>query len=232
MKKIFAAFLLFTVSMSSFGQKGWFSLYTDSTELITDANLILKRCINDLKTIKPDMEFDTKAIINTDPRLIFTYNRTVNLPFFEQLDQESISFFYNTAGNEEKGKQVFGSFFNGFFLPHELGHEFQDYIEGSIDGNYESEYFANQFAILWWRKNGNSKELEKCYEYAKLMLSNLPNPVPDGIDVIQYLEENLNKIQDSYGYGFFQFTQFVTIYEDKNLSDFDTFIKEYIGQKK
>ena len=115
-------------------------------------------------------------------------------------------------------------------MPHELGHAFQDVITDSTVGlSYQNEYFANTIAILWWRKHKRIKELELCYEYAKKMWSNLPNPVPKNMSEEVYFTKNYEEAsQNPYTYGYMQFKQFIQIYEDKTLPDFDIFIKKYL----
>ena len=128
--------------------------------------------------------------------------------------------------NREKKHLAY--FFNGFYLPHELAHALQATTEFIIEGSYENEYFANTVAILWWRKHGREKELEQCYKSAKAIFAKLPNPIPAGITIENYFRDNCDKAgQNPFVYGFMQFKQFVLIYEDKKLLDFDTFIKEY-----
>jgi hypothetical protein len=141
-------------------------------------------------------------------------------------------FFYEVAGGEAEGKNAFGLFFNGFYLPHELGHALQDIVEKGSVTSYNNEYFANTVAILWWRKAGKEKELKSCYEAAKKMWTKLPNPVPAGEAEDAYFTKNYEVAsQNPYTYGYMQFKQFIQLYEDKTLPDFDTFIKNYLAKK-
>ena len=71
-------------------------------------------------------------------------------------------------------------------------------------------------------------ELKQCYEYAKKMWSQLPNPVPKEMSIQKFFTENFEVgSQSPYSYGYMQFHQFIQIYEDKTLTDFDTFIKQH-----
>ena len=163
--------------------------------------------------------------------MIYYYDNTVNLPLWEQVIPELKGFFYELAGSEADGRKVFELFFNGYYLPHELAHAMQDSKEGSLSGSYQNEYFANTVAILWWRKQGNMRELKACYDYATKMLAKLPNPLPQNQTMDQYYTVNYEEaIQNPYNYGFLQFSQFVEIYEDKNLTDFDTFVRSYLNK--
>lgn len=101
--------------------------------------------------------------------------------------------------------------------------------KGNIKGSYQEEYFANQVGILWWKKQGRVKELKECYEFAKRVWAKLPNPVPSGSTIEEYFTANYQKAtEDPYVYGYMQFKQFIQVYEDKTLPDFDTFIKSYL----
>ena len=58
-----------------------------------------------------------------------------------------------------------------------------------------------------------------------------PNPVPKGENVEKYFTDNYVKIltdQENAAmiYGFMQFSQFIKIYEDHSLPDFDTFLQK------
>lgn len=227
MKKTFiiSALLLFTISTNA--QKNWFSTYSYSIELLKDARFITEKFTKDIKKSNPTIKFDIKTVIHTTPYLIYFENNTANLPLWEQVIPEQKMFFTDIAGNEKEGKKVFGLFFNGFYLPHELGHAYEYALKGNIMNSYQSEYFANTIAMLWWKKQGQEKSLKLCYKYAKKMWLKLPNPVPDNTTIQDYFRENYEKAsQNPYQYGYMQFKQFIYIYEDKSLPDFDTFIKQ------
>lgn len=236
MKKFTLLLTLTIVVNLAFAQKKWFTLYTDSIALVKDGNQVSTLFENDIKKIIPNIEFDIKTVLHTTPYLIY-YNdngkeKTANLPLWEQVIPQQKQFLYQIAGSEKNGKMVFGLFFNGFYLPHELGHALSAITKGSIINSYENEYFANTIAMLWWRKHKRKKELQMCYEKAKAIWAKLPNPVPDGITIEAFYKENYVKAsQNPVVYGYMQFRQFIQIYEDKTLPDFDTFIKKYINQR-
>lgn len=86
--------------------------------------------------------------------------------------------------------------------------------------------------MLWWRKHLKQKELEACYRIVKEFLPNYPNPVPAGEDEKKWLSDNFIKIAetgDSLSYGYFQFSQFIAVYEDTRLPDFDEFMKKFFN---
>jgi len=231
MKKTTLLIILLSTTIS-FGQKKWFSTYQDSVALVKDATKITETFAKDLKIIDPTFKFEIKTILNTTPYLIFFYKDAANIPLWEQVIPEQKQFFYQLAGSESEGKKVFGLFFNGFYLPHELGHAFEFVLRGNIVNSYESEYLANTVGFLWWKKQHRERELKQCYEYAKKMWAQLPNPVPEGSTVQEYFAKNYEKAsQDPYVYGYMQFKQYIDIYENKDLPDFDTFIKNELHKK-
>lgn len=236
MKKIFALLFLIASTSSAFSQTKWFTLYPDSTSLVTDGNAITKQFTQDLLKLKPDLAFDVKTILNTTPYLIYFYDdgkvKTANLPIWSQVIQPQKEFFYEVSGSQSEGEKAFGLFFNGFYLPHELGHALEKVTKGNIANSYESEYFANTVAILWWKKNGREKELKSCYEMAKRIFAKLPNPVPAGTSIEEYFTKNYEQASTNpYTYGYMQFRQFIEIYENKKLSTFDDFVKQYLAKK-
>lgn len=236
MKKCIFLIALLYSTCHIFAQNEWFSLYQDSTKLTKDAKKITTDFENDIKKISPTTKFSIKAVLNTTPYLIYYDNieRTANLPIWEQVIPQQKNFFYEVAGSEAEGRKTFGLFFNGFYLPHELGHAFQDATNESESGpSYQDEYLANTIAILWWRKHKRNEDLKVCYEYAKKIWSKLPNPVPENMSEVEYFTKNYQEASSNpYVYGYMQFKQFIQIYEDKNLPEFDVFIKKYLKQIK
>jgi len=225
----------FLISYFTFGQKSWFTPYAYSAAMVKDAKIVTAKFTNDIKKIKPDIAFEVESIQNTTPYLIYydEIKKTANLPLWSEVISDQKKFFYTVAGSEKDGQKAFGLFFNGFYLPHELAHALQATVEGTIEGSYENEYFANTVAMLWWRKQGREKDLKKCYESAKAIFATLPNPVPEGITIQNYFKVNYNKAgEDPFVYGYMQFKQFIHIYEDKKLPDFNTFIRNYINNIK
>jgi len=225
--------LLLLLSYEAYSQKKLFRVYTDSTALVEDANNVVSEFTNEVDNISPVFKSKPGAVLNTKPFLIFYSPKSnqVNLPIWDQVIPAQKQFFFELGGSQENGKEIFGLFFNGFFLPHEMGHALQKAADKRESNLYQNEYFANTVAILYWRKENRSVELRKCYEYAKKMVKQLPNPVPDGEDPIKYFNEHYAELgADPYKYGYYQFAQFTKIYEDKTLKSFDEFIREYLSK--
>ncbi len=226
MKKIIVFSLLLSIQIAT-AQKKWFTTYSDSIALVKDANAITKTFTKDIKKCNKNVAYNIKTVLHTTPYLIYFYKDAANIPLWEQVIPEQKQFFYEIAGSEAEGKKFFGLFFNGFYLPHELGHAYEYAVKGETIGSYKGEYFANTVAILWWKKHHREKELKECYEAAKKMWAKLPNPVPEGSTIEEYFSKNYEEASaNPYVYGYMQFKQFIEIYEDKNLPDFDTFIKQ------
>ena len=208
-------------------------MYTDSVSLVNDANEIVTDFTDKVNAISPVFTSKTEAILNTKPFLIFYSPKAnkINLPMWDQVIPAQKEFFYKLGGTEAKGKEMFGLFFNGFFLPHEMGHALQNAANKRKGDLYQNEYFANTVAILYWKRANRTEELRKCYEYAKQMVRQLPNPVPEGEDPIKYFNEHYAELgADPYKYGYYQFAQFTKIYEDKTLEGFDQFIEDFLAK--
>jgi hypothetical protein len=55
--------------------------------------------------------------------------------------------------------------------------------------------------------------------------------VPKNMSEEEYFTKNYEEASSNpYTYGYMQFKQFIQIYEDKNLPEFDSFIKKYISK--
>lgn len=221
--------LLVCFSVGLNAQKNWFETYSDSVALVKDAKEITQKFTADIHKIDPKLPYSVGVVLNTTPYFIFYDREKANIPLWSQMQPEHKALFYELTGSEKAGVEAFGLFFNGFYLPHELAHGFQDKVQGEQDVSYDNEYFANTVAILWWRKQHRENDLKKCYEFAKLMVVKLPNPVPEGKTVAQYFTENYREAtQNPKTYGYMQWNQFIEIYENKTLPDFDAFVKDYL----
>lgn len=233
---LFAAMLL---PVFLYSQTPFFKVYTDSAQLVNDGKLITTDFMQRVKKVDPSLQIQPTAILHTTPYLIYWDDslQTANLPIWQQVIPEQQQFFISlNGGNEAEGLRMFGLFFNGFYLPHELSHAIEwNYVvhthQRKSQGLYMSEYFANTLAILYWREKGRTAELGACYRFAKKMVAQLPNPVPAGEDKIVYFNNNYGKLSSNpYAYGYYQFSQFVEIYEKKDLPGFDRFLEDYLKQ--
>lgn len=224
--------LLANISLSA--QQKLFHTYTDSAKLVTDANELVTSFFTKVKQADASITKAPQAILNTQPYLIFylSENNSVNLPLWSQVNPDLQLFFSKlTHGDESEGKKIFGLFFNGFYIAHELGHAVQFSKEKKTINKYQGELFANTLAILFWRESSNKKQLEKCYNYVNNMLKVLPDPIPAGENEEDYFNKNYERLsKDPDKYGYFQFSQFKSIYEDKSLSTFTTYLKNYLSR--
>ncbi len=230
MKYIITLLLTLSIVNVANAQNKWFSVYNDSTALVSDANEIIHQMSERVGRVNADIKLDNiTAIKNTTPYLIYIDGATVNIPMWEEVIPAQKKFFAEVAGGENEGRAVFGLFFNGFYIAHELGHSIAASAGKKFDNAFDSEYDANVMAVLYWRTTKEKDKLETCYTYAKKMLETLKNPVPENENYKKYITEHYNELgADPYKYGYIQFSQFVEIYENKSLPDFDTFIKNYI----
>lgn len=221
-----------------FSQTPLFKVYSDSAKLVQDAKVVTDDFMQQvyktdasLKAIKPT------AVLNTTPYLIFwdDSSQTANMPIWQQVIPQQKQFFIQlNQNNEAEGLRMFGLFFNGFYLPHELSHAVEWYLvfhtkKRASQGYYMSEYFANTLAIIYWRQKGRTAELEACYKFAKQMIAQLPNPVPEGQDKIAYFNSNYERMTSNpFAYGYYQFSQFVEIYEKKTLPSFEEYLGSFV----
>ena len=228
MKKVLCFSLLILCLQITNAQSKWFTLYQDSVALVKDATILSEKFKKDVYKFKKDNKFTTTTILNTTPYLIFFDGQNkVNIPLWSQVLPELKTFTKEVTGSEEEGKRMFGLFFNGFYLIHEYGHAYQEtYNRASSKPSYQNEYLANTIAMLYWRKVGKKKELKQCYELAKKMFAKLPNPVPKGISKEEYFTKNYEEATKNPSvYAYMQFGQYIEIYEDKNLPDFNRYMK-------
>lgn len=217
------------VSLFSNVQNRWFKTYNDSIALKSDAEKIVQQFSQKVKNANSSIQLDNwKVVKNTTPYFIYIEKKTANLPFWQEVIPQQKDFFIEVSGGKKQGKEVFGLFFNGFYLVHELGHGLADSAGKKFDNAFDSEYDANTISILYWRTTDEKSKLKKCYSYAKKMLKHLKNPVSANENYKEYLTKHYDDISsDPYKYGYIHFSQFVEIYENKDLPDFETLMKGY-----
>lgn len=228
MKNKVIVFVVLLLCCTTNAQNKWFTVYEDSVALVKEANKIAEKFKKDVSSFRKDKKFETTTILNTTPYLIFYDGQNkVNIPLWSQVLPELKAFTKEVTGSEEEGKRMFGLFFNGFYLIHEYGHAYQDtYDFENSSVSYQNEHLANTIAMLYWKKMDKKKELKECYELAKIMFEKLPNPVPEGVSKEEYFTKNYEQAtQNPFVYAYMQFGQFIEIYEDTSLPDFDTFMK-------
>lgn len=223
-KGLFPLIILFFTQISA--QQKLFTTFSDSIQLKKEAEIVVQQFSADIERIYPKTKVLVPVKIDTTPYLIFINKDGIHLPFWEQVIPEQKTFFYDLAGGEKQGKELFGLLFNGFYVIHEMGHSMESAHQIKFKNSYDSEYFANQVAILWWRENGKAKELKQIYEQLNLIIPKLKNPVPEGQTIEQYFTENYEKAgANPYVYGYMQFKQFKEIYEDKKLKTLKDLLK-------
>lgn len=234
MKYIVTLILAIAIVIQTEAQNKWFSTYSDSVALVSDANTIINQMTDRVHHANAEIKLRKNiAVKNTTPYLIYINSNTVNLPMWKEVIPQQKKFFAEIAGGENEGKEVFGLFFNGFYLAHEIGHSISASVGKAFDNAYDCEYDANIIAMLYWRRTNKKNPLKRCYTYAKKMLKTLKNPVPGNENFKKYVTQHYNELAlDPYKYGYIQFSQFVEIYENRTLPDFDTFIKNYTKRQK
>jgi len=230
MKRAFLLLLILT-GINLKAQNNFFQIYTDSVALKNQNDELIRDIETKIKIVVPSFSF--KALKTTIPKTFMPgqYRQKTNkiylLPW-QTGGPPMKEFLTDIGGSEEKGNALAGMFFYGFFLPHEVGHALQFHANAVPKSNYDAEYEANELAVVYWRSKGRQKELQQCYEIAKKALLKLKNPIPENADAKVYMTEHYNELlQDPYKYAYIQFSQIVTVLEDKSLPDFETYVKKY-----
>jgi len=232
MKKLILC--LFLICLSAQAQNNYFEIFTDSTALKTQNDKIILDIETKVKLVAPSFSFNglTTAIPKTfmpgqyrhKPNKIYQTTWQIGGPPME-------GFLTDVGGSPENGKSLAAMFFYGFFLPHEVGHALQYHTKHVPANDYDGEYEANVLAVIYWQSKGKQKELQQCYEMAKMVLSKLKNPIPENADAKKYMTEHYQELlKDPYKYGYIQFSQIVQILEDKSLPDFDAYVRKYFAK--
>lgn len=230
MKHLVCTFIFCTLINYSFSQNQWFEIYNDSTQLVIDYNLLMNDFENQVKQIDSSVNLNGLQFKIVNEGGFYNPNdHTVYLNLYQTTPQWVVDFSTEIAGGKQQGEALSGLFFFGFFMPHEIAHGLQFSLNKQKADEYHNEFEANQIAMAYWKKVGKEKELEKCYKVAKKALLKLKNPIPAGEDEKKYFTKfYLEFVKDPYKYGYIQFQQIVTIYEDKSQPDFDSLIKNII----
>ncbi len=235
MNRIILLVILLVTGGFTFAQNRLFENFTDSTLLRKENDLLIKDFESRVKKIDPKVDFKGLKTVVMDSLYTGYYlpktNRIYLTPW-QTTPQMILDFCTDVAGGKKEGERLSAMFFYGFFLPHEIGHALQFATNTRKDNEYDNEYAASEMALLYWKKRGKDGEMKECYEIAKKALSKLKSPIPEKEDVKKYFTEHYDEMaQDGYKYGYIMFRQIVSVFEDKNLPDFDTYIKRYLSGK-
>lgn len=229
MNKIFLFFYFLILSNLLSAQNKVFEVYTDSAQLIKDNDALITDIENRVKTLDPTFSFKgLRTVTDNSPGGYFLGKQNIIHHATWDIEEKFIGqLAANITGGPEKGKEFVGLFVHGFFLAHEIGHALQYHTGNWNEENfYENEYQASEIALLYWKEKGKTKELNECYELAKLAVSKLENPFPENVDQEKYFTEHYNEFfQNPKKYAYVMFSQIVKVFEDKSLTDFDTYIK-------
>lgn len=233
MKKIALIITFLALANLTFAQNKWFEVYSDSTILISNGDKLVIDFEKQVKNINKTVDLKSlKSKYNLMGPYYSPEENSINFSIWNISPKWYKDFCAEIAGGQQQGEKLFGLFFNGFYVPHELGHALQFAVHNRADNEYDNEYTANIVGLLYWKKKGKDKELKECYEYAKRALLKIKNPIPENEDIKKYFTDHYKEFgQDLYKYGFIQFSQYVKVYEDQSLPDFNTYVKRFTDKK-
>lgn len=129
---------------------------------------------------------------------------------YDDLLDQSKSFFVNILGDENKAKEVYDQYFLKFNIIHEASHVIQREQESIMATAEQGDMFslerrANDMAIAYWKMIDPEfvNEIEKIVDH---FLNTLENPVPEGQDMGKYFNENIGELASNpAAYGYYQF---------------------------
>jgi hypothetical protein len=224
-----------TAQSGSTDQEVLFKLYVDSASLARDGAPIVADFNNRVNRVRPELAFDVGFLVYTTPAMVYYAPKSKNVvtSLYHQLPEEHKAFFNSYSDNEEDAKQFFSVFFNGFYIAHELGHGLvAAYGLSDMKTMYYEEFEVNMIAMNYWSSVGKTAGLEKCYQFAKAFLTKVPDPVPDDVeDRIAWFNEHYAELgPQPEKYAYFQFSQFVDIYENHDRVHIDKYLEIYISQ--
>ena len=222
-------YALLLMSSVTFSQNKLFEIFTDSTALRKENDLIIKDFEARVKKIDNTVSFNGLKTVVKDSLFSGYYLPRTNriyLTRWQSTPKVIVDFCTQVMGNKKDGEKLAGMYFYGFFLPHEVGHGLQFNTKTRKDNEYDNEYEASLLALLYWKERKKDKEMKECYKIAKQVLSKLKNPIPENEDMKQYFTVHYEEMaQDANSYAYMLFKQIVAIFEDKNIPDFQTYIK-------
>ncbi|MBX2965549.1 MAG: hypothetical protein KF845_05340 [Cyclobacteriaceae bacterium] len=235
MKKSIFILALMCVSITGlYAQGQLFSLYADSASLARDVKPMVADFNKRVNTIRPQLDFNVGFVVYTTPGMVYYDPKSNNVvtSLYHELPEEHKAFFATYSANDAEAKKFFAGFFNGFYIAHELGHGLVE-AYGLHDPNamYGEELEANRIAMNYWHSIGKTAELGQCYRFAKAFLEKVPDPVPQGTeDRVAWFNKHYWELgEQPEKYGYFQFSQFVDIYENDDRVPIDEYLSIIIG---
>ncbi|RYG27965.1 MAG: hypothetical protein EOO01_40540 [Chitinophagaceae bacterium] len=235
MKTLFLSVLFLATTTLASAQNELFQFYTDSVKLKNDNDSVIKDFEARVKAVDPSVDLKgVRTVIENGSATGYYLAKTnlIYLPSWETMPPLFKEFGTKVAGSKQRGEELARLFYYGFFLPHEVAHALQFNADKRNGNEYDNEYEANVLATLYWRMKGREKELKRCYEIARNVLTKLKNPIPAGEDPKAYFTAHYDTfVQDPEKYGYIMFYQVVKAYEDKTLPAFDQYVKKMLNRK-
>lgn len=227
--------LLYVSTTGLYAQYKLFSLYADSASLADDAKPMVADFNKRINAIRPQLNYKVGFVVYTTPGMVYYAPKSKNVvtSLYHELPAEHKAFFATYSENDAEAKKFFAGFFNGFYIAHELAHGLvAAYGLNDPKAMYQEELEANIVAMNYWHSVGKSAELEQCYRFAKAFLEKVPDPVPnDAENRIKWFNEHYWELgPQPEKYGYFQFSQFVNIYENYKRIPVDEYLEIYIKQ--
>lgn len=131
-------------------------------------------------------------------------------------------------GAEMTPEVFFGEVFNAFLVPHELSHCIDTYRGQADDQSllYQNEIHANRVAVAFWlAQEGGEARMARLMKACSVVLSNLPNPVPEGQDKVAFFNANYEALGGNPpAYGWYQFRMFLDAWDARKEADLQTLL--------
>lgn len=206
----------------------------DSIKAETNGRIIISDFTHNLYEIndgvKVKVNFKVLKSINS---LILDYKKdscSILLPLWSNLNTESKEALITSIGSETDAKKLFESIYNNFKITSLLFIIVEKTRKSNYSDNYINQYKSDLVSFMWWKKQRRDSELKWIYKSAKIILQNLPKPIPVESSIIDYFGNvnNFSKINSNFLMNLYLFLNtYIKIYELKKITPFNEYMYNY-----
>lgn len=136
---------------------------------------------------------------------------------WKEMPSEIHAFFVRLVdGRAEVGQTFYELYFYWYNVAHELGHILRGQYGKDSNSHWTEETVVNQFAVAYWREQGEAERLALLRRLVSDAYSRLEDPTPRGESRAAYFDANYSELTTNpNAYAFYQFGMVLSALDDR-----------------
>lgn len=212
--------VLATILAASAGAQGPTPTQESNTAVLERLNALRDSFVNQIKLEGFQPSLAPPTIILDNPPSFGEYEDDKNLLHIAAWgslapeDQARFERLGARLGQGQSGEALFEESVHHWVFVHELSHWWQACEHKTADTHYSEEYGANRIAAAYWRLK-DPAFMDRTAKRMAVLLSTIPNPVPENQNKETYFNENYEKLDPTPAYRWFQESMVIAIQEER-----------------